>query len=118
MDNPNTTDLFEKPSHSSRGILSFALPFLVLCGVSSLLTSLMSTRLGSLFLYCISPALLLTGVILSTSELRNKKRNRLFPALGLMIALLAVVPMVFVWLLGLMQGAPFSCLDNPSFCGW
>ena len=117
MDNLDSMDPFE-PGHSFRGILSFVLPSIVLSGVASQLTALLGTPVGALFLYCISPVILLTGAILSFSELRNKKRSSLFPTVGMLITILALLPMLLVWLLGLMQGAPFSCLENPSFCGW
>lgn len=119
MDNPDLVILPEKPNHSVLGMLSFALPSLVFCLVVSQLTALMGTRGGALFLYVISPIILLTSAILACIELlRNKAKSKLFPFLGIIVALIAAAPMILLWLLGLMQGIPFSCLETPSFCGW
>ena len=78
----------------------------------------MASPTGSLFLYCIFPVILLIGLILSISEFMKKDSKKLFPALGIIITIIAIAPMLLEWLLGLMQGVPFSCLENPSFCGW
>ena len=120
MENPISTDQYQSPGHSFWGILSCVLPFIILFGVISNYPSfsLMGTPAGSFFLYCISPVGLLSGFVLSVGELRKKHRKRFFPILGIVIALIAVAPMLLEWLLGLMQGVPFSCLEDPSFCGW
>jgi len=120
MENPVSTDQHQTPSHSVWGIISCLLPIITLCGVISNYPSFsfMGSPMGSLFLYCIFPVILLIGFILSINELRKKDTKKLFPILGIIIALIAIAPMLLEWLLGLMQGVPFSCLENPSFCGW
>ena len=69
-----------------------------------------------ILLYCIYPVGILLGLGLVFAGFREKNRKRLFPVLGLIINVLASFPMLLMWVLMLMAGMPFACLENLASC--
>jgi hypothetical protein len=67
-------------------------------------------------IYCILPLVGVTGVGFGIAGLIEKNRKKHFAVLGLIINVIAFLPVLLMWILGLMQGMPFSCIQDPSFC--
>jgi len=104
-----------------RGFLSVLLPLISALGSFSGWTLLspippIAYTVGILILYCISPATLLAGLILSIIELIKKDSNKFLPILGITIALLVSANLLFQWVLLLMVGEPFNCFENLLEC--
>jgi len=103
------------------GILSILLPLISALGSYigwSLLSAVtpIAYPAGILILYCISPATLLAGLILSIIELIKKGSNKILPVLGIIIILLVSANLLFHWILLLMVGEPFNCFENLLAC--
>jgi hypothetical protein len=102
-----------------RGMISLAIsPVMMFAGyliVTNVLPSLELIVFVSL-LYCILPLLGAIGVGFGAAGLFLKNRGKLLPVLGIILNAGSFLPIVFFWVLGLMVGLPFSCLENMANC--
>jgi len=106
-------------SHSKWGTISFVISLVMTLMGCLIMTDVIPSLDGIIFIplmYCIFPILLVAGAGFGIAGLIEKNRKRLFSILGLILNGIAFLPVLLFWMLGLMQGLPFSCIENPSFC--
>ena len=119
MESPIPIDQVQAKSDSKWRTISFVISLIMTFMGCLIMANVIPSLEGIIFIplmYSIFPILLVAGVGFGIAGLIEKNRKRLFSILGLILNSIAFLPVLLFWVLGLMQGLPFSCFQDPSFC--
>ena len=124
MENLVLTDQHQTPGYSKWGILSFLISLVII--ISECLSvaipspglvanAAVANGISLFLIYCILPGGCILGMGFGLAGLIEKNQKRLFSVLGLIINLIAFLPIPVIWMFFLMVGLPFCLITG--HCG-
>ena len=119
MDNPISIDPVQPTSHSLRGRISLWISSVMLFAGFLIVTNVLPRLDLIIFvslIYCILPLLGVIGIGFGVAGLIEKNRKKTLAILGILLNVISFLPIVLFWILGLMVGLPFSCIENLANC--